>query len=131
MSDEPIYYVDYIYEGTNINPDNILDIANLEELWGKDMDEPYVAIQNLKVAADMVTIYNKKDITIKISLPNNISLMIFKAKESDVEKLQTNNTGYVELDIVGRCNANEWLGNITPQIFIEDYNIVNSSKYYF
>lgn len=79
----------------------------------------------------MVTIYNKKDITIKISLPNNISLMIFKAKDSDVEKLQTNNNGFVEINLVGKCNANEWLGNITPQIFIEEYEIINSNKYFF
>ncbi len=119
MSDETIYYVDYIYKGTNVKPQNILDIASMENFWGKDVDEALVAIENLKVSADMVTVYNKKDITIKISLPNNISLMIFKAKDSDVEKLQTNNVGYVEMNIVGKCNANEWLGNVTPQIFIE------------
>lgn len=68
MKDEAIYYVDYIYDGQNINPKNILDIANLEELWGKDLDEPYVAIKNLKITPDMVTIYDKKGYTIKIQL---------------------------------------------------------------
>ena len=131
MSDETIYYVDYIYKGVNIEPQNILDIASMESFWGKDVDEALVAIENLKISASMVTVYNKKDITVKITLPNNISLMIFKAKEQDVEKLQTNNTGYVELNIVGKCNANEWLGNITPQIFIEEYEIIDSNKYFF
>ena len=131
MSDETIYYVDYIYKGANVKPQNILDIASMENFWGKDVDEALVAIENLKVSADMVTVYNKKDITIKISLPNNISLMIFKAKDSDVEKLQTNNIGYVEINVVGKCNANEWLGNVTPQIFIEQYEIIDSNKYFF
>ena len=131
MSDETIYYVDYIYKGVNIEPQNILDIASMENFWGKDVDEALVAIENLKVSASMVTVYNKKDITVKITLPNNISLMIFKAKEQDVEKLQTNNTGYVELNVVGKCNANEWLGNVTPQIFIEEYEIIDSNKYFF
>ena len=44
MSDEAIYYVDYIYKNNQINPTNILDIANLENLWGKDMDEPFIAV---------------------------------------------------------------------------------------
>ena len=131
MSDETIYYVDYIYKGANVKPQNILDIASMENFWGKDVDEALVAIENLKVSADMVTVYNKKDITIKISLPNNISLMIFKAKDSDVEKLQTNNVGYIEINVVGKCNANEWLGNVTPQIFIEQYEIIDSNKYFF
>lgn len=131
ISDEAIYYVDYIYKGRDVNPQNILDIASMEKFWGKDLDEALVAIEDLKVSADMVTVYNKKDITIKIALPNNISLMIFRAKENDVEKLQTNNSGFVELNIVGKCNANEWMGNVTPQIFIEDYEIIDSNKYIF
>jgi len=38
MPDEATYYVDYIYQANNINPDDILSIANMEDLWGKDMD---------------------------------------------------------------------------------------------
>ena len=81
MSDETIYYVDYIYKGVNVEPQNILDIASMENFWGKDVDEALIAIENLKISASMVTVYNKKDITVKITLPNNISLMIFKANE--------------------------------------------------
>lgn len=38
MPNEPIYYVDYIYHGTNIKPNDILSIAEMEDLWGKDID---------------------------------------------------------------------------------------------
>jgi hypothetical protein len=38
MPDEAIYYVDYIYHGSNVKPEDILSIANMEELWGKDID---------------------------------------------------------------------------------------------
>jgi hypothetical protein len=79
----------------------------------------------------MVEIYQKKNNTIKISLPNGISIMKFDADEDLCDKLTTANTGYVEMDIVGKCNKNEYFGNITPQIFIEDYNIIDSNKYYF
>lgn len=131
INDEAIYYVDYIYQGDNINPTNIYDIANLEHLWGKDLDEPYVAIKNLKITPDMVTIYDKKGYTIKIQLPNKVSLLKFNATEYDCDTLQNYNTGFIELNIVGRCNENEWNGYVTPQIFIEDYEIVDSNKYYF
>jgi hypothetical protein len=32
---------------------------------------------------------------------------------------------------VGSCNQNEWMGNITPQIFITDYEITGSGQYLF
>lgn len=129
MPSEPIYYVDYIYQGNNINPQNILDIAELDNLWGTGMDEALVAIKGLKVTKEMVTIYEKKDNTLKITLPNGVSIMKFKASYEECKELQSD--GYVELDIVGKCNKNEWCGRVTPQIFIEDYCIVDSAKYFF
>lgn len=131
MSDEAIYYVDYIFEGQNCNPQIILDIADMSDYWGSEIDEALVAINGLKVTKEMVEIYRKSTNTIKISLSNGVSIMKFNADEELCEKLTTQNTGCIELDVVGKCNANEWNGNITPQIFIEDYNITDSSKYYF
>ena len=131
MSDEAIYYVDYIFEGQNCNPQIILDIADMSDYWGTELDEALVAVNKLKVTKDMVDIYRKTTNTIKISLNNGVSIMKFDADEELCDKLTTNNTGYIELDIVGKCNKNEWNGNITPQIFVEDYNIIDSSKYYF
>ncbi len=131
MNDEAIYYVDYIYEGNNVNPTNILDIAGLEQLWGKDLDQPYVAIKGLKITPEMVTIYDKKGYTIKIQLQNNVSILKFNATEYDCEVFQTNNTGFIEVDIIGRCNRNQWNGWITPQIFMQDYQKTDSNRYYF
>lgn len=131
ISNEPIYYVDYIYNNTEINKQNIIDIANLDNLWGQGISESYIAIEHLKISKDMVTIYAKSANTLKISLPNKIELIKFKASEEECELLQTKNEGYVELEIVGRASLNEWNGNITPQIIIENYNIIKLNKYYF
>jgi len=53
----------------------------MEDLWGKDIDEPFLCIENLKVSSDMVVVYQKKDNTLKITLPNRISLIKFKATD--------------------------------------------------
>ena len=124
MNDQAIYFVDYIYQGDNINPTNILDIAQMEDLWGKDMPQSLVAIKNLTILPNMVAIYDKKGYTIKISLQNNISLMLFHAKEEDCQKLQNYHKNIV-INVIGKCNKNEWMGNISPQIFIEQYEIIN------
>ena len=57
-------------------------------------------------------------------------MKLFDAPD-DLCQLLSNTTGYVELNIVGKCNANEWNGWVTPQVFIEDYEIVGQSKYIF
>ena len=130
MSEEPIYYVDYIYRGVNVDGEQILDIARLNDLWGKDLDEAVVAVESVRVSKDMVNVYVKKNNTLKITLPSRVSLMLFDAPD-DLCDLLSNTDGYVELNIVGTCNANEWQGWVTPQIFIKDYEIVSQSKYCF
>lgn len=130
VSSEPIYLVDYIYDGYNVDPQNIIDIAKLEELWGKDVDEPFVAIKDLKVTKDMVQLMSPdKKPTLKITLPNKVSLIKFNSSQEEYEKFISD--GYVCIDVIGKCNKNEWNGFVNAQIFIEDYEIVDSSKYFF
>ena len=130
MPNEAMYYVDYIYQGNAIKSDDILTIANMEDLWGKDIDEPFICIEHLKVTSDMVTVYNKKNNTLKITTPQGISLIKFKATDKECYMLQNTN-GYYELNIIGRAHQNEWMGNVSPQIFIEDYDIVDRGDFVF
>ena len=130
MQDEAVYYVDYIYDGDNIQPIDILTIADMQDLWGKDIDEPYLCIKGICINSDMVTVYKKKDNTLKITLPNGISLMKFKATDEQCEMLQNSN-GYYTLDIIGRANKNEWMGHVSAQIFIEDYEIIDYEEGWF
>ena len=131
ISDEAIYYVDYIYQGNDVKSDDILSIANMEDLWGKDIDQPLICIEHIKVSSDMVTVYQKKDNTLKINLSNGISLMKFKATDEQCYKLQNQGFGYMELNVIGTCFKNEWNGKVFAQLFIIDYEIIDSSKYIF
>ena len=131
ISTEPVYYVDYIYHGADVNPDNIFTIAQLKNLWGKDLNEPYIAIEKLKIEKSMVTIYKKSGYTLKITLPNKITLMKFNATEEECEQFTEFNGAYIELNMVGKCNLNTWMNNTTAQIFIEDYEITGTGKYLF
>ena len=131
ISDEAIYYVDYIYDNCNVNPEHILNIAQYPELWGKDIDEPYIAIKGLKITKDMITLMSPdKKPTIKITLPNKVSIIKFNSDQEEYESL-CSQTGYITIDLVGRCASNEWCGNVTPQILVEEYEIVDKVKYIF
>lgn len=130
MSEEPLYFVDYIYDGGNVNPQNILDIAEMDSYWGKDIDESLIAIKGLKVTKDMVTLMSPdRTPTLKIVLPNKVSIIKFGSSQEEYEKIATD--GYIEMDIIGKCNKNVWNGWVNAQIMLESYEIVDSSKYYF
>ena len=129
LKKERTYFVDFLYYNKDINEQDILEIDENAMLWGKSIEEPYIAIKGLKVTKDMVTLMSPdKSPTIKIHLPN-IDLVKFKASEEEYEKLLAE--GYVEIDVVGYAASNEWNGKTYPQLKIEDYNIVNVSEYFF
>ena len=131
MSNEVIYYVDYIYDGVNVNPQQVLDIGTHTELWGKDVDEPYIAIENLKVTKDMLTLMSPdKKPTLKITLPNKVTLVKFNSSQEEYESLYSE-LGYIAIDVIGRCNANKFGYSVYPQIIIEDYEKVGQAKYIF
>ena len=131
MSSEPVYYVDYIYTGGDVNPQDILTIGGLKELWGKDFNEAMVAIKDLKVSKDMVQVYRKSSNTLKITLPNKVNIMKFNATDEECEMLENQTGAYVQMDVVGTCHINEFFGNVTPQIFMEEYEVTGSGKFLF
>lgn len=130
MPDEPAHLVDYIYTGVNVNGDQILDITNLQNLYGKDINESYVAVEKLRITSDMVQVYVKKNNTLKVTLPNKVTIMFFDADQELCDKLR-DTKGYIEMNIVGIPKRNEYMGWVTPQIFVEDYEITGESRFNF
>ena len=131
MSSEPVYWVDFIYNDSNIDAQGIIDIASHDELWGKDMDEPMIAISNVRITKDMVTLMSPdKSPTLKIFLPNNISLIKFNSSQDEYEKF-ISEEGWIKVDFIGRCNANKYRDHVYPQVIIEDFQIVDSCQYFF
>ena len=128
MASEPIYYVDYIWRANEVDPTAILDIADLAPYWGKDMDESLVAIRGLQITKEMLTMMASN--TVKITLPNGVSMIKFRIPDEEYNKLYSEN-GYVEIDVVAKPNKNEWNGNISAQLLIEDYQIVGGCAYVF
>lgn len=130
MSDEAIYYVDYVYNNYEVDGNQILDIAGMDSLWGKDIDESKVAIEGLKVTSDMVTLMSpEKSPTLKITLPNGISIIKFGSSYDEYSQFIVD--GYKEVNLICKCARNEWLGRVSPQLKLIDYEIVGQSKYIF
>ena len=99
--------------------DLIVDIANHEDIWGQQNPQPLIHIKDINITKRDVQIMGKNQDTVKIT-KFGIAYMKFHAKEFLEELAKYDN---VKLEVVGRANLNEWMGNYTPQIFISNYQI--------
>lgn len=103
--------------------DLITEIDSYKSIWGQNTPEPYIYVKDINFNIRDVQIMGAQKDTVKIT-KNGIAYMKFKAKDM-VEKL--NEYTEIKMEIVGRANLNEWGGRVTPQIFIEDYEISNGA----
>lgn len=97
----------------------ITEIAQNEAIWSTNNKEPLIYITDLNFNARDVQIMGTRKDTIKIE-KNGIAFMKFHATDliNEIQQL-----GEVKMNLVGRANLNSWMGKITPQIFIENYEI--------
>ena len=128
MVSEPMYYVDYIFTSDEMDINAVIEIADMGSIWSSSVDEPLIAVQNLKITKEMLNFY--KENTIKITMSNDLVLMLFNTNRETYEKFYSED-GYIEINAVCRCNKNEWGGRTTAQLFIEEYEIIDSCAYIF
>ena len=127
----PKYYIDLEYDANYLIPADILNIANFDNLWGQGVEEPFILVKNLKVSKENIALL--KETTLKITIPadgQNISLIKFGSSKSEFDSL-CSDLGYVTINVIGHFQKNVWNGNVSPQIGIEDFEIVGRSVYYF
>ena len=114
----PMYRVDAIFS-ENSKAEYILDINSLKPYYGQGFKEPYIAVDNIHVNTNNLQLLSKdKNPTLKITLPNGVELIKFKATEREYDELLN-----AVIEVVGKCDVNIWMERITPQIKIEAYNI--------
>ena len=99
--------------------DLIFDLMSRDDIYGQHNNEPLIHITNLNVTPNEIRLMGKNQDTIKIE-KNGIAYMFFKCKDRLEEFKQYNEMAF---DIVGKPNINNWMGSITPQIFVTDYEI--------
>ena len=101
----------------------ISDIDKYSTLFGQHNPEPLICITNININKKDIQIMGKNADTGKI-MKNGIAYMKFKANDF-IEDLQGYDT--ISLNVVGRANMNYWGGQITPQIFIDGYEVNNGA----
>ena len=118
------YTVDYVLDANEDNTELLTALASHPEFFGNHIDEIKIIIKNISFANIMVMGANKD--SIKISY-NGVDYVRFK--DADFIDEVTNNRTKT-LTVYGRVNLNEWMGNVSLQMFIDDYEIVNDEHRY-
>lgn len=126
INNESEHLVDFILNADYIEKDFILEIAKHEDLWGHKVNEPLVAITKLKVNADDIQLIGKYKNTLKFSYKGIDYIKFFANKETYEDIIEKGEV--LTFNIVGKCKKNEYNGNITPQIAIEDFEVVHAEE---
>ena len=117
----PVYWVDYTWYSKNeISEDTILEIADLD-IYGQEVPESKVALIRVPFDPHNVTLMglDKGKPTLKVQI-GNISMIKFGSSTQEYDSfLKGNQT----LTVVATCNKNEWMGKVSPQLLIEDYEL--------
>lgn len=122
----PSYFVDYIWNQNTIDTEKILSIGALN-IYGQEIPESKVAIEDIPLSENNVTLMGlaKGHPTLKIQV-GDVSIMKFKSSEEEYENFIQPNT---YLTLVGKSAINEWNGNISPQVIIDDFELKQIWKF--
>lgn len=121
------YTVDFILDFSDLSNSDYYLIDTYRYLWGTGVAEPLFAIinipfypENLKVMGtnkDTVKYEYQGKSFIKFHLPENDQLLQM-AQEYDITK------SYI-MNVVGKVSMNHFAGRVTPQVMLEDYDIID------
>ena len=127
----PCYSVDLEVTAEQLTDLEVFAIGSNADLWGQGMDEPLIAITNIKIDSDGINYIGSNKDTLKLTFPGRKTSMIkFHIKEEDKELLNPKG-GTLTLTAIGKCALNHYNGNVTPQILLEDFEIVKRSQWDF
>lgn len=127
----PCYLVDLEVTAEQLNDNEVFAIGSNADIWGQEMDEPLIAITGIHINKDSIQYMGSNKDTLKLTFPGRKTSMIkFHIKEED-KMLLDPGEGTLELVAIGKCALNHYNGNVTPQILLEDFEIIKRSQWDF
>lgn len=118
-----IDFNDNVYEVNFERNGNAVDLIDLiyyigEEafLWGQGNTEPLIYITDIHLNKGDWSVCGSKNDTLRF-MYKGVTYIKFRCKEL-IEQLQEEQS--ITINLIGKMNVNEWMGNYTPQIMIEN-----------
>ena len=127
----PCYFVDIEVSAEELSDNEVFAIGSNADIWGQCLDEPLIAITNIKIDSDGIQYIGQKKDTLKLTFPGRKTSMIkFRVKDEEKEALDSQG-GTITLTAIGKCALNHYMGSVTPQVLLEDFEIVKRTKWDF
>ena len=121
---EGVYSVDFVKTTQDDFYNLIMEIGMNANLWAKGNEEPYIVIKDIILTPESFQFIGGNKDTVKFNV-NGVDFLKFKDTEL-VEKIK--GMKEIRITVLGKANINNFMGNLSPQMFIEDYDI--SDSYY-
>lgn len=121
---ENMYEVDLIYSAKDNFVEAIEEISRLKQIWGQGIEEPLIVVEDIPLFPEDVSFIGQNKDTVKFT-HNGVSFVKFKNQEL-VDQIKAMKNGF-SITVLGKASMNEWNGNFTPQLMLEDYKIKDTS----
>ena len=120
------YDVDFIISDlSSICASDFYRIQTNKYLWGRGVEEPLFALENIPLFFTNASLLGEKKDTIKYSY-RNIDFMFFKRDDDDEMKnlIETYDPKFnYSINVIGKLGMNTFMGRPKCQVIIDDYEI--------
>ena len=103
----------------------IEDLTRYKFIWSQHNNEPLIYIKDLHFTKNDIQIMGKNANTWKVT-KNGISYIKFFADDviNQCNEIEGND---IKIQLVGKASLNEWMGRVTPQIIIDQIEIMSNN----
>lgn len=120
---ENVYDVNFKRQATSTDLENIImDIGSHPDVWGQKMREPLIYVEDINLEKGEWQVIGSKKNTLKFT-KNGVTYIKFFATDM-IEEFSQYDT--LKIHLIGKMAINEWAGNFTPQIMIENAEITDN-----
>ena len=127
----PCYYVDLEVSADQLTDNEVFAIGSNNDIWGQGLEEPLIAITNIRLTADDIHYMGEKKNTLKLTFPGRRTSMLKFNIDEDMKEMLDPGDGSITITAIGKCSLNHYMGNVTPQVMLEDFEIVKQTKWDF
>ena len=99
----------------------IFNLAEDNSVWGQNNNEPLIFVPDIFLNSYEYKVIGTNKDTVRFE-KNGVIFIKFHANDLIRELDKCNE---IKISIVGRPNINEWMGQQSPQIMIEDYEVID------
>lgn len=119
-SNESITEVDFVVSFKNLNSKLIEEVYSYEKYWGKGIEMPLFAITDIEIDTSKIKVSDNGLIK---WFEKGIEFAQFIGDKNFIKIAEQDKT--VKLNVIGSLGINSFLGNTTPQVIINEIEVVD------